>query len=252
MAPVALFARVRRAPAWPLAVAVFVTATLSLVAGGVGEPEGAVLGWLGFVGALVVHPALGFASGRLRVLAVAFLWIPAALLTDLLTFDRRLREEYEPLPFTPYVVVFLSIPMLLIRAGVMARQRQDRRGGVMPRGQRPTLGARGPVFFAVGLATVQGLVALLVGAQLGAAAISSACLLEGGTCEWTSNERLVAAIFAGLAAAIALVSGIAIWRGLRYLANKETSSRGVVSAARLVGALSVTWLVLFLFILVFG
>jgi hypothetical protein len=60
---------------------------------------------------------------------LALILIPAALLADWLAFglDITQQNEHEPLPMTPFVLIGVPIPILLVALGVGGRRLRQRR-----------------------------------------------------------------------------------------------------------------------------
>lgn len=103
---------------------------LVLFAGGVCcmTAEGALT--LGFYPAVAALVGLGYLSGRWKSICYALILIPAALVADWLAFGAEVtrQAEYEPLPMTPFIVIALPIPMLVVAVGVAGRRLRERRG----------------------------------------------------------------------------------------------------------------------------
>jgi hypothetical protein len=103
---------------------------LVLFAGGVCwmTAEGALP--LGFYPAVAALVGLGYLSGRWKSICYALILIPAALVADWLAFGAEVtrQDEYEPLPMTPFIVIALPIPMLVVAVGVAGRRLRERRG----------------------------------------------------------------------------------------------------------------------------
>jgi len=104
---------------WPVrAVALFVAGVL------VFADAGAVAG-VGFVATVALLFAIGFVDGRPRALAWAAMLVASAFAADVLwqldwePFNRS--HDYEAIPQTPFVLIGLPIPMVVIAVGLGAR-----------------------------------------------------------------------------------------------------------------------------------
>jgi hypothetical protein len=88
--------------------------------------------YIGFYLGVVVLVVLGYLSGRWKSVLLALVLIPAALAADWLAFGAEVtrQDEYEPLPMTPFVVIGIPIPMLLIALGVAGRRLRERHARV--------------------------------------------------------------------------------------------------------------------------
>jgi hypothetical protein len=102
---------------------------LVLFAGGVSWMSTEGILTLGFFPAVAALVGLGYLSGRWKSVCYALILIPAALVADWLAFGAEVtrEDEYEPLPFTPLIVVALPIPMLLVALGVRGHRIRERR-----------------------------------------------------------------------------------------------------------------------------
>jgi len=103
----------------PLAVALFVTSVLLFC-------DLRVLAWIGWAATLALLVAIGVADGRFRAVLWAFVVVTGALVADVLwaadfaPFDRD--ADYEAIPQTPFVLIGVPIPMILIAIGVGVRK----------------------------------------------------------------------------------------------------------------------------------
>ena len=103
----------------PLAVAMFITSVLLFC-------DVRAVAWFGWIGTLVLLVAIGVADGRFRAVFWAFLVVAGAFVADVLwavdfaPFDRD--AEYESIPQTPFILIGVPIPMILIAIGVGVRK----------------------------------------------------------------------------------------------------------------------------------
>lgn len=103
---------------------------LALFAGGVAWMSGEVpFAYIGLCLVVVALLGLGYRAGSWKSVFFALILIPAALVADWLAFglDITRQDEYEPLPTTPFVVIGMPIPMLLVALGVGGRRLRERR-----------------------------------------------------------------------------------------------------------------------------
>jgi hypothetical protein len=103
----------------PLAVALFVTSVLLFC-------DISALAWIGWAGTLALLIAIGVADGRWRAVLWAFVVVAGAFVADVLwtvdfaPFDRD--AEHEAIPQSPFILIGVPIPMVLIAIGVGARK----------------------------------------------------------------------------------------------------------------------------------
>ena len=108
-----------------IAIALFVTSVLLFC-------DLRALAWIGWAATLALLFAIGFADGRIRAVLWAFVVVGGALVADVLwaadfaPFDRD--EEYESIPQTPFILIGVPIPMVLIAIGVGVRKLVSRSG----------------------------------------------------------------------------------------------------------------------------
>ena len=102
-----------------IAIALFVTSVLLFC-------DISVIARIGWAGTLALLVAIGAADGRFRAVLWAFVVVAGALVADVLwaaefaAFDRD--QEYESIPQTPFILIGVPIPMVLIAIGVGVRK----------------------------------------------------------------------------------------------------------------------------------
>lgn len=100
-----------------------VRAVVLVIAGVLMFSDVGALAVMGQLATVVTLVAIGVAEARMRAVAWALLFPVSALIADILwqldvaPFDRS--EEYEAIPQTPFAVLGLPIPMLLVAIGVL-------------------------------------------------------------------------------------------------------------------------------------
>ncbi len=103
----------------PLAVALFIASVLLFC-------DTRAIAWFGLIATLALLVAIGVADGRFRAVLWAFVVVAGAFVADVLwavdfaAFDRD--ADYESIPQTPFVLIGVPIPMVLIAIGVGVRK----------------------------------------------------------------------------------------------------------------------------------
>lgn len=98
---------------------------LLFVAGVLVLADEPVLAWAALAAVLAMLLAIGFVEGRWRAVLWALVLVASAFTADVLwqigwaPFDRS--GEYEAIPQTPFVVIGVPLPMVVIALGVGAR-----------------------------------------------------------------------------------------------------------------------------------